>query len=252
MLRFYDKKTTDRVDLFVANSRYVAERVKRLYGRHADVLHPPVDTKRFRDAVREPEEWYLVVSALVPYKRVDLAIRACSRLGRSLKVVGQGPEMGSLTSLAAELGADVELIGFASDEMLVEHYRRAKALLFPGIEDFGIVPVEAIACGCPVIALGTGGIIDSMTEKTAIFYNEATVEGLTAAMTTFEKGARVFNTAELRAQADQFSETHFLRQFSELLSKVEQTIGLAERKNQESPIRLAVPQTRVESAETAS
>lgn len=251
-LRFYDKKTTNRVDLFIANSYYIAERVNRLYGRHAEVLHPPVNTKRFLETVRDAQEWYLVVSALVPYKRVDQAIRACSRLRRSLKIVGQGPEMDSLRNLAVELSADVEFVGFASDEMLAEHYRRAKALLFPGIEDFGIVPVEAIACGCPVIALGMGGILDSMTEKTAVFYNEPTVDGLTEAMATFEREDRVFCTAELKDRADQFSETNFLQQFTQILSRVEQKVSLAEWKNQRLPVRAVIPETAVESAETTS
>ena len=185
-LRLYDAKTVDRVDLFVANSRYVADRVRRLYGREAEVVPPPVDVERLRKAVREPEDWFLVVSALVPYKRVDQAIRACSALGRPLKIIGKGPELATLRALAAELNADVEFIGWASDDDLTSAYRRAKALLFPGIEDFGIVPVEAIACGCPVIALGVGGILDSMTDETAVLYNEATHHALIDAIRQFE------------------------------------------------------------------
>ena len=168
-IQWYDRATVRRVDLFIANSHYVAERVRACYGREAAVLPPPVDLSRFSDARREPEDWFLVVSALVPYKRVDHAILACARSGRPLKIVGSGPEMERLKMLATELGAEVEFAGFASDETLVEYYRCARALLFPGVEDFGIVPVEAIAAGCPVIAFKKGGVLDSMTEETAPF-----------------------------------------------------------------------------------
>ena len=220
-LRLYDAKTVDRVDLFVANSTYVADRVKRLYGRDAEVLPPPVDTERFHAAVRQPEDWYLIVSALVPYKRVDHAIRASKSMGRPLKIVGKGPELDSLKKLAKELNADVEFIGFASDLALVDFYRRAKALLFPGVEDFGIVPVEAIACGCPVVALGVGGILDSMTEQTAVFYEEPTIEGLTEAVGRFELLAETFKEADLRQQAELFSEATFIFRLEKTLERVQ-------------------------------
>ena len=217
MLRLYDTRTVDRVDVFLANSTYVAERVRRLYGREAEVLPPPVDTVRFKTAVRKPEDWYLVVSALVPYKRVDHAIRSCSSIGARLKIVGIGPEMDSLKKLAAKLNADVEFVGFVSDEELVNYYRCAKALLFPGVEDFGIVPVEAIACGCPVIAFALGGILDSMTENTAVFYNEPTIEGLTQGLRRFEETKDTFSESVLRRHADFFSEANFLKRFQSTL-----------------------------------
>ena len=151
-LQKYDRATTDRVDVFVANSRFVADRVKRFYDREAEVLAPPVDVERFAVLDRRPEDWYLVVSALVPYKRVDHAIAACAALRKPLKIVGSGPDERKLRALATELGANVEFLGFVSDDDLGLYYSRARALLFPGVEDFGIVPVEAIAAGCPVIA----------------------------------------------------------------------------------------------------
>jgi glycosyltransferase involved in cell wall biosynthesis len=169
-VKWYDRATVKRVDLFIANSNYVAERVRTCYARNAAVLPPPVDLSRYANVRREPGDWFLVVSALVPYKRVDQAIQACARLGRRLKIVGSGPEQARLRQLASELGAKVDFVGFASDEDLVGHYCRAKALLFPGVEDFGIIPVEAIAAGCPVIAFKRGGVLDSMTEQTATFY----------------------------------------------------------------------------------
>jgi glycosyltransferase involved in cell wall biosynthesis len=216
-LRSYDRRTSGRVDVFIANSTYVAERVRRIYGREALVLPPPVDVERYSTAVREAGEGYLVVSALVPYKRVDHAIRACASLGRKLTIVGRGPEEGRLRSLAAELQANVEVTGFASDAMLADYYRTACALLFPGVEDFGIVPVEAIACGCPVIALAEGGVLDSMTQDTAVFFHEQTPDALERAMLQFEARSADFETQALCARAAHFSEAQFVARFSRIL-----------------------------------
>ena len=218
VLRRYDRATTDRVDLFIANSSYVAGRVLRLYGREALVLPPPVDVERYARVERTPGEGYLVVSALVPYKRVDHAIRACQRLGRKLTIVGKGPEAARLQALARELGADVRFTGFASDAELGRYYGEARALLFPGVEDFGIVPVEAISCGCPVIALAEGGILDSMTPETAVFFNEPTPEALERAMEAFEARADAFPTGVLRSHAARFSEAAFIDRLEEILA----------------------------------
>jgi glycosyltransferase involved in cell wall biosynthesis len=228
LLQAYDRHTVDRVDLFLANSTYVAERVRRIYGREAIVVAPPVDTDRFAGIEREPEDWYLVVSALAPYKRVDQAIRAVAALGRHLKLVGMGPELKNLKRLAVEVDADVEFIGFVSDDKLGNYYRKARALLFPGVEDFGIVPVEAIACGCPVIAYGVGGILDSMTEQTAVFYYEATEHALQAAILAFESKAASFCDADLRSRAQLFSEANFL---SSIESSLETSLGRVRAKN---------------------
>jgi glycosyltransferase involved in cell wall biosynthesis len=218
-VKWYDRATTKRVDLFIANSSYVAERVLRCYGRKAAVLAPPVDLSRFAGARRQPEDWFLVVSALVPYKRVDHAIRACARLDRRLKIVGSGPETERLRRLARDLGAKVDFAGFTDDQQLVRYYLRAKALLFPGVEDFGIVPVEAIAAGCPVIAFKKGGILDSMTEQTAVFYQEQTEDGLSEAITRFEATESRFDEAVLRQRAALFSEAAFLKGFEQLLDQ---------------------------------
>lgn len=219
-LRIYDRNTVDRVDVFCANSRYVAERVHRFYGRDAVVLHPPVDIERFSRAARHPEEWYLVVSALVPYKRVDHAIAACAQLGRRLRIVGSGPDEAKLRTLAGKLGAEVEFLGAVNDDELTDCYSHARALLFPGVEDFGIVPVEAIAAGCPVIALGEGGILDSMTDQTAILYPAPTVDGLRGAMVRFE-GSKL-RESDLRERALLFSRERFVDSFRQL---VEDSIG---------------------------
>ena len=240
-LQRYDRGTTDRVDLFVANSSYVAERVQRIYGREAAVLPPPVDVERYAATVREPGESYLVVSALVPYKRVDHAVRACASLDRKLIVVGRGPEEARLRALAVELGSQVEFTGFASDEQLGDYYRRARALLFPGVEDFGIVPVEAIACGCPVLALAEGGVLDSMTPETAVFFDEQTPEALKRAMLQFEASSHTFKPATLRARAADFSEAHFVARFMEIVA---QAITADPNLNRRRSSRIEVLQNR--------
>ena len=227
MLQIYDRETVDRVDVFIANSRFVADRVKRLYGRDAEVLPPPVDVQCFAAAQRSPEEWYLMVSALAPYKHVDHAIRACAMLGRELRVVGSGPEEKELKLLAREVGANVKFMGFAGDGDLVEYYSRAKGLLFPGVEDFGIVPVEAIATGCPVVAFGKGGILDSMTDETAELYFEQTAEGLRDAMIRFEK--RSFPEHELRSRAARFAPECFLHRFEQILERALEDWRLRQR-----------------------
>ncbi|MGC2110063.1 MAG: glycosyltransferase [Candidatus Korobacteraceae bacterium] len=221
MLQWYDLRTVDRVDKFIANSRFVADRVRRLYGRDAEILPPPVDVARFSRVARSPEDWYLMVTALAPYKRVDEAIAACATWGRKLKIVGSGPERKRLESLAKGLGGEVEFLGFVSDDDLANYYGRAKALLFPGIEDFGIVPVEAIAAGCPVIALKKGGVLDSMTDRTAVLYSDESVDGLVQAIREFE--LRSFDERELRRRAARFAPDKFLAGFEEILAEVLQT-----------------------------
>lgn len=217
MLRAYDRKTVDRVDVFIANSHFVADRVKRHYGRDAEILAPPVDVHRYLALSRAPENWYLMVSALAPYKRVDQAITACARLGRELRIIGAGPEEKRLRALAHDLHAHVQLLGFVNDASLGEYYRKARGLLFPGVEDFGIVPVEAMAAGCPVVAFAKGGVLDSMTPKTAELYSTEAVEGLQEAIVRFEH--RSFCDDDLRRRAAAFAPERFLRGFDEILAR---------------------------------
>jgi len=219
-LRLYDRWTVHRVDQFVANSRFVADMVRRHYNRDALVLPPPVNFNKFSRVVRCPEDWYLVVSALVPYKKIDLAIRAVAALGRELTIVGDGPEKKRLLQLVESLKARVKFVGALDDTDLMAYYGRAKALLFPGVEDFGIVPVEAIASGCPVIALAEGGVLDSMTPATALLYNDASADGLRNAIQEFEGDPTRFNERILRERAKEFSEENFMRRFQEILATV--------------------------------
>ena len=210
-LRRWDRRTAAGVHHFVAISRFVADRIRRAYGRSAEVIHPPVDVSRFRldDAAGE---FYLVVSALTPYKRVDLAVEACNRLGRRLLVVGSGPEAPRLRTLA---GPTVELLGWRDDAETAGLYARCRALLFPPREDFGIAPLEAMAAGRPVIAFGEGGARETVVPPgegvppTGLFFARQTVEDLSDAIRRFEASAGQFEPKALRRRAEAFDRPLF-------------------------------------------
>jgi glycosyltransferase involved in cell wall biosynthesis len=210
-LRQWDVTSAARVDHFVANSRCVAERIRKYWRRDAEVIPPPVDVKRF-NATRARDDFYLHVGEMVPYKRTDLAIQACNALGRRLIVIGDGAEAKSLRKLA---GPTIEFIGRASDEVVADHYARCRALLFAGEEDFGIVPVEAMASGAPVIAFGRGGVRDSiLADVTGVFFDTQDVDSLIAAMQRFETLETEFDRQTLVARAKQFGREHFRERFS--------------------------------------
>lgn len=210
-LRRWDRRTAAGVHHFVAISRFVADRIRRAYGREADVIYPPVDVSRFR-VDEAPGEFYLVVSALTPYKRVDLAVEACNRLGRKLLVVGSGPEERRLRALA---GPTVELLGWRDDAQIAELYARCRALLFPPLEDFGITPLEAMAAGRPVIAFGEGGARETVVPPgegeppTGLFFARQTVDDLTDAIQRFEASAHQFEPKALRRRAEAFDRPLF-------------------------------------------
>ena len=207
----WDRDTAGRVDAFVANSRYVAARIRRYYNRESTVVYPPVDTAFYRpdDARRPPRSGFLVVSALVPYKRIDVAIDACRRLGAPLTIVGSGPEMGRLQALA---GREVRFLGWQSNEDIRELYRQSAATLLPGVEDFGMVPVEAQACGCPVVALGTGGAAETVVDgATGVLVSDASAEAFAEALSqVLERG---FEPGALRQHALGFSRDRFVTDF---------------------------------------
>ncbi len=210
-LRGWDRRTAAGVHQFVAISRFVAERIRRVYGREADVIYPPVDVSRFR-VEETPGEFYLVVSALTPYKRVDLAVEACNRLGRRLVIVGTGPEDRRLRTLA---GPTVEFLGWRDDAQTAELFARCRALLFPPLEDFGITPLEAMAAGRPVIAFGEGGARETVVAPgggeppTGLFFARQTVEDLVDAIQRFEASAQQFEPKALRRRAEAFDRPLF-------------------------------------------
>jgi glycosyltransferase involved in cell wall biosynthesis len=222
VLRAWDRRTATRVHRFVAISEFVADRIRRCYGRGADVLYPPVDTTRFRVA-ETPGEFYLVVSALVPYKRVDLAVEAARRLGRRLLVVGSGPEAARLRAGAPD---GVEFLGWRSDAEVAELYSRCRAVLFPGLEDFGIVPLEALASGRPVIAFGRGGVRETVVPlggdgpPTGVFFERQTVDDVVTAIERFEASEEAFEGKALRRAAEAFDRAAFKERADAYLARV--------------------------------
>ncbi len=209
-IKNWDRKTACRVGLFVANSRYIAGRIKRAYGRESIVVYPPVDVEEF--TLREKkEDFFLAASRMVPYKKMDLIAQAFSELGRRLVVIGDGPDFGKVRDRA---GKNVELLGYQETGALRDYLQRARAFVIAAEEDFGILPVEAQACGTPVIAFGRGGVRESVLEgRTGIFFNEQSVESLKQAVREFEKTGDRFSYRDIRANAERFGAGRFRREF---------------------------------------
>ncbi len=208
-LRGWDRKTSAGVDTFLCNSRNVQEQIRRHYGRDAGVLYPPVDLSRFRPGTGAKDDYYLMAGALVPNKRVDLAVNAFNRLGLPLKIAGVGWDEKRSRSLA---GPRVEFLGRVDDLHLVELYQKARAFIFPGVDDFGITPLEAQACGTPVIAYAMGGALETVNERTGVFFHEPTPESLMEAVTGMEKNPKRFSREDLVRNADRFGRDRFKRQ----------------------------------------
>ena len=208
-LRRWDLRAADRVDHFIAISTEIQERIQRYYGRESVVIYPPVNTERFSPVpAGEVEDYYLVVSRLVPYKRIDLAVRACTALGLPLKVGGRGRDLDRLRALA---GPTVEFLGYVPDEDLPGLMARARAFLFPGLEDFGITPLQANAAGRPVIAFAGGGALDTVIPgHTGEHFAEQTVESLQAVLASFD--AARYDPDAMRAHARQFDVSVFKQQ----------------------------------------
>jgi glycosyltransferase involved in cell wall biosynthesis len=201
----WDRATARRVDRFVAISRFVADRIARYYNRRATVIYPPVDVEFFTPDNGPADPYLLVVSALVPYKRLDVAIGAAARLRVPLKVIGTGPDDRRLRAMA---GPDVEFLGSVDDVTLREYYQHARALVLPAEEDFGIAPVEAMACGRPVVAFARGGAIESVVDgQTGVLVPEQSVDAFAAAFSAVEHQS--FDPAHLVAHARQFSRERF-------------------------------------------
>jgi glycosyltransferase involved in cell wall biosynthesis len=214
-LRRVDRDAAQRVDRFVANSRHVAERIRRHYGRDSTVIHPPV-TLPPEPTIGPREDFYLCVGHHVAYKRLDLAIEACRRLGRRLVVIGDGPH---LQRFPPRDHANVRFCRWQPEPAVHDHYRRARALLFPGEEDFGIVPVEAMAHGCPVIAYDRGGARETVEHKrTGVLFADQSVEGLVSAIEECE--SLEFDPGLLFEHAQQFGETRFLEEMRGVLRSV--------------------------------
>lgn len=213
-IRQWDALTGLRVDAFLANSHTTRRRIEKVYRRGAEVIHPPIDTEFYTPSGREPEDFYLLLSRFVPYKRVDIAIEACNRLGKKLVIIGDGGQKKQLQAMA---GPTIEFTGFLDNEGCRDYYRRCRAFLFPGFEDFGMTPVEAMACGRPVIAYGKGGALDSVVpDKTGLFFQEQSGEALAEAILSFEK--QEFDSTAIRTYAEGFSKERFREQITDFIA----------------------------------
>ena len=221
-VRAWDLASAERVTHFIAISNTIQQRIRDCYNRDSVVIYPPVDTDYYTPANpgEEPpvrEDFYLVVSALAPYKKVDHAIKACARLGRQLVVIGSGQDAARLGRIA---GPSTRMLGWQSDAQIRDHLRRCKALLFPGEEDFGIVPLEAQACGAPVVALGRGGATETVVPSTGVLYPEPTENGLVEAILEFEKQQLDFDPSAARVQALRFTTERYRRELLNYLVSV--------------------------------
>lgn len=213
-IRLWDSRTANGVDRFLSNSAFIARRVQKAYGRASQVLYPPVDTDRFV-LCEDKSDFYLTASRLVPYKRVDLIVEAFGRMpDKRLIVVGDGPDRKKIERVA---GGNVEMMGYLPDDKLKELMARARAFVFAAEEDFGIVPVEAQACGTPVIAFGKGGALETIVaegdESTGLFFQKQTIDSLCAAVEAFEQRLKDFKPSSCRRNAEKFSIQRFRNEF---------------------------------------
>ena len=212
----WDARTATRPNRFLSNSQYVAGRISRYYNRESTIVYPPVDTVFYQPASAPRASHFLVVSALVPYKRIELAIAACRSIGASLRIVGDGPDRRRLEAAADH---KVTFLGRLTDAGIREEYRMAAAVLLPGEEDFGIVPVEAQACGTPVVALGRGGALETVVNgETGVLFGEASVSELASAL---ERVTAIrFDPGRIRQQAERFSRARHIAALRQAVDEV--------------------------------
>ena len=215
-IRLWDASTANRVDHYAANSRYIARRIKKTYGKPSDVIYPPVDVDKF--TLREAkEEFYLTASRMVPYKKIDLIVDAFSQMDKRLLVIGDGPDMAKIKSKA---GKNVELLGFADDETMADLMGRAKAFIFAAEEDFGITPVEAQACGTPVICFGRGGARETVRDgESGLYFMEQNAKELLAAVAKFEQNYDKFEPVKIRENSLKFSRARFEAEIKSYVEK---------------------------------
>lgn len=227
-IRKWDYISSQRIDTLVANSSYIARRIKKFWNRDAAVVYPPVDTDRLSVSDEAAGDYFVVFSRFVPYKRIDLAISACARLNKKLIVIGSGSQEKELKLLAASCkNADIKFTGRISDSEVKAYLQKCRALIFCAEEDFGIIPVEAQACGRPIIAFGKGGALETVVnEKTGVFFEEQSVGSLVKAIEKFEKldKENTFNPKKIREHAEKFSAENFRKNLSEQIRLTEDKV----------------------------
>ena len=218
-MRRWDQLSSMSVSHFVANSQFVAGRIKSFYHRQAKIIHPPVDVSKFSPTGAPPEDYYLLLGQLVPYKKADLAIKAFNMTGRKLKVVGEGEQLRHLHQIAK---SNIDILGWQPFSEVRRLLSNCKALIFPGVEDFGIVPLEAMASGRPVIAYKAGGALDTVNENlSGLFFKEQTELSLNQAIDRFEKNIGLFETASICNYVQKFGKENFKIQFKEYVDQAQ-------------------------------
>lgn len=216
-LRRWDKATSDGVDQFVANSQFVRTRIKNIYGREAKVIYPPVAVEEFQ-ASESIEDYYLYAGELTHYKQPQLAIEAFNQSGRNLLIIGEG---GIEDELKLQAKSNIKFLGRQSFQQLKVYMSQCRALIFPGIEDFGIIPVEVMASGRPVIAFRGGGVLETVTEfETGLFFDEQTADSLNETLKRFEKSVQSFKPEVMRKAAERYSKKRFQSEFMEIISEL--------------------------------
>lgn len=218
LLKKWDLNSNASVDYFISNSNYTRNRIEKYYRREATVIYPPVETRLAKSDKSKAarENFYFAISRLIPYKKLDLAVRAANELQRELIVAGVGSEFNKLTKLA---GPTVKILGRITDPQKLIYYRKARAIIFPAEEDFGIVPIEALAAGCPVIAFSRGGARETVIDgKTGVLFDEQSIDSLKAAVLKFEK--MHFSESIMLEHAESFSKERFLREISDFIKKI--------------------------------
>lgn len=212
-LRRWDYKAAQRPNYIIANSNYIRDQIKKYYGREAEVIHPPVDVERFTPNGSEQRQGFVVAGRQTPYKRIDLAVAACTQLNLPLTVLGDGPDHGKLVKMA---GPSIKFVADASDSQMADYFRSAQAFIFPAIDDFGIVAVEALAAGTPVIAYKAGGALDYVTEsQTGLFFDQPTAESLAKALQSFDPTK--FDNQSISQHAERFSAKNFRQKILSLV-----------------------------------
>lgn len=215
-VRMWDVLSTNRVDFIIANSNYIAKRIRKIYRRESEVIYPPVDISNF-SLETEKEDYFVTASRLVAYKKIDLIVKAFSKMpNRRLIVIGDGPEMSHIKKLSTK---NIELLGHVAFNDMIKYLQKAKAFVFAAEEDFGIVPVEAQACGTPVLAYGKGGVLETVTDGVSgVFFHEQTVQAIIEGVELVEK--TTFDYEKVRENSEKFSKIRFERQFKELVERL--------------------------------
>lgn len=213
-VRMWDQVSADRADKYIANSKTVHGRIKKYYRKEAPIIYPPVDISRFTPT-KKHANYFLIVSTITPYKRIDLAVNLFNKIGKQLVIIGDGPQRGYLESIAAP---NVSFLGFKDDKEVAEYMMNCRAFIFPGEEDFGIAPVEAMACGKPILAYAKGGVTESVIEGvTGEFFKRPTIESMEDGLGRLIMNENKYHPMTIRKQAEKFSESKFKRHIRELV-----------------------------------